>query len=308
MENKKLLKYLLKDLGELEEMFAEKDKNSFDELEMEFIQNRVAGAKKLVQMYLEHENVIRAEAKNDSFSDQKPDMQPIGFSGGKTGIWVEEINRETEIVEKKPEIGIKMQVPGVVVAESAAEVTVSKKNQEIEVEKEYVEPAVESETKKFENEFDNQELAGIPVVEIHEKPVEEVPKQDEKMRPVAVQQELQLEEDVSIDIQNKRLGDLFSKEKSVNDIMSEDNLKLGQKLSNMPVTSLHAAIGINDRFQYIRELFEGSVDNFVKTVADLDSMNDIKDAVSYLQTNFKWKKNETSLKFVNLIKRRFPHE
>jgi len=308
MENKKLLKYLLKDLGELEEMFAEKDRNNFDDLEMEFIQNRVAGAKKLVQMYLEHESVIKAETQNDSISGQKPEMQPIDFSGGKTGIWVEEINRETEIVEKKPEITVKMHVPGVVVAESVAEVTVSKKNQEIEVEKEFIEPVVEPVTKKFENEFDNQELTGITVVEIREKPVEEVQKQDEKMSSVAVQQELQLEEDESIDIQNKRLGDLFSKEKSVNDIMSEENLKLGQKLSNMPVTSLHAAIGINDRFQYIRELFEGSVDNFVKTVADLDSMNDIKDAVSYLQTNFKWKKNETSLKFVNLIKRRFPHE
>lgn len=52
MENKKLFKYLLKDLSELEEMFTEKDRNSFDELEMEFIQNRVFGAKKLVQMYL----------------------------------------------------------------------------------------------------------------------------------------------------------------------------------------------------------------------------------------------------------------
>jgi hypothetical protein len=55
-------------------------------------------------------------------------------------------------------------------------------------------------------------------------------------------------------------------------------------------------------------LFEGSADNFVKAVSDLDSMNDIKEAVDYMQKNFKWKKNESSLKFVNLIKRRFPHE
>jgi hypothetical protein len=84
--------------------------------------------------------------------------------------------------------------------------------------------------------------------------------------------------------------------------------KLEHKLSNRPVSSIQSAIGINDRFQYIRELFEGSADNFVKAVSDLDSMNDIKEAVDYMQKNFKWKKNESSLKFVNLIKRRFPHE
>jgi hypothetical protein len=37
-------------------------------------------------------------------------------------------------------------------------------------------------------------------------------------------------------------------------------------------------------------------------------MNHISEAVNFLQQNFKWKKNETSLKFVNLVKRRFPNE
>ncbi|HSH20260.1 MAG TPA: hypothetical protein VLA03_07390, partial [Draconibacterium sp.] len=111
-----------------------------------------------------------------------------------------------------------------------------------------------------------------------------------------------------VDVHNKRLGDSFLKEKSLNDLMSGDSSKLEHKLSNRPVSSIQSAIGINDRFQYIRELFEGSADNFVKAVSDLDSMEDIKEAVDYLQTNFKWKKNDTSLKFINLIKRRFPHE
>ena len=139
--------------------------------------------------------------------------------------------------------------------------------------------------------------------------LKEVPSlQAVKSSPVAVQQELQLEDEELVEIHSKRLGDSFSKEKSVNDLMSDDLPNLEHKLSNWPVSSIHSAIGINDRFQYIRELFEGSADNFVKTVADLDSMNDIKEAVNYLQSNFKWKKNETSLKFVNLIKRRFPNE
>jgi hypothetical protein len=152
------------------------------------------------------------------------------------------------------------------------------------------------------------EMAKVAEVVINEKTENEVSVQEVRTQSIAVQQELQMDDEEPDDIHNKRLGDSFLKEKSVNDLMSDDFSKLEHKLSNRPVSSIQSAIGINDRFQYIRELFEGSADNFVKTVADLDSMNDIKEAVNYLQSNFKWKKNETSLKFVNLIKRRFPNE
>jgi hypothetical protein len=105
---------------------------------------------------------------------------------------------------------------------------------------------------------------------------------------------------------NQRLGDSFLKGKSVNDLVHDQN-KLEFKLSNRPVSSIRSSIGINDRFQYIRELFDGSSERFLETVTSLDEMNNINEAVSYLQQNFRWKKNETSLKFVNLIKRRFTH-
>jgi len=104
---------------------------------------------------------------------------------------------------------------------------------------------------------------------------------------------------------DKRLGDKFVKEKSVNDTI-EDNNKLEFKLSNRPVSNIQAAIGINDRFQYIRELFDGSSEKYTNTIIALDSMSNIDEAVSYIQQNFKWKKNETSLKFINIVKRRFP--
>lgn len=101
-----------------------------------------------------------------------------------------------------------------------------------------------------------------------------------------------------------RLGDSFLKSKSVGDLIN-DQAKLEYKLSNRPVSSIQSAIGINDRFQFIRELFDGDNKKFLEAVKTLDSMNNIKEAVDYLRANYKWKKNETSLKFVNLVKRRF---
>lgn len=101
-----------------------------------------------------------------------------------------------------------------------------------------------------------------------------------------------------------RLGDSFLKSKAVGELIT-DQVKLEYKLSNRPVNNIQSAIGINDRFQYIRELFDGDNKKFLETVKTLDSMDNISEAVDYLRANYKWKKNETSLKFVNLVKRRF---
>ncbi len=103
------------------------------------------------------------------------------------------------------------------------------------------------------------------------------------------------------------LGDSFLKGKSINDIITDQN-KLEFKLSNLPVSSIKSAIGINDRFQYIRELFDNDANKFYDSLEKLDSMNSLKEASDYLRANFKWKKNELSLKFINLVKRRYHYE
>jgi hypothetical protein len=135
--------------------------------------------------------------------------------------------------------------------------------------------------------------------------------ESEPVKPIVTtfeHQELKLEDKPEENNGTRRLGDSFTKDRSLNDLITDDSVKLEHKLSNMPVSSLQSAIGINDRFQYIRELFDGNSELYNETVTKLDSLNEIKDAVVYLQNNFKWKKTEISLKFVNLLKRRFPNE
>jgi hypothetical protein len=320
MENKKLLKYLLKDLSELDEMFSEEGKNSFDDLEMEFIQNRVTGAKKLVQLFIDHANEMPVENQPASVKEEKLATQKTSVLKEKTmaapeeklpgNRWVEaestikadEIAAEpvvdNVITEKKPEVKEMVTI----LSETPATVVAEKVKEEVKA----VLPKVE--TSREDNLISVSVQEKIPEMDKTEPAVNEIQKPTENIRTTPVQRELQMDEEEPVDIHNKRLGDSFSKEKSVNDLMGEDFSKLEHKLSNRPVISIQSAIGINDRFQYIRELFEGSAESFTKTVADLDSMNDLKEAVNYLQNHFKWKKNETSLKFVNLIKRRFPNE
>lgn len=116
------------------------------------------------------------------------------------------------------------------------------------------------------------------------------------------QDEMELEEEAVAGPQT--LGEKFSQGRSVNDLLLEHG-KSDYKFTNMPVTSLHAAIGINDRFLFTRELFDGNGDAFAKAVKEIDAMSNIHDAATYLREHFKWKKNETSLKFIDLVKRRF---
>lgn len=102
---------------------------------------------------------------------------------------------------------------------------------------------------------------------------------------------------------NSAVGQNFQKERSLNDSMGET--KQESKLSNSPITSLRAAIGLNDRFLFIREIFNNNSEKYNAVIEHLDKMEQIQEAVEYLKANLSMEKNETTMKFVDLLKRRF---
>ena len=260
MENKKLLKFLLKDIAEIEELFTDKGNSGFDDFEMEFIRSRFEGARKIIHILNENADSVVAE----------PEIR--------------------EIIEEKQEVEVQAQI------QVTQEDAVPDENEPV------VESTEEAEQKEIEQHIvatiENQEEIHLEKEEVRDN----IPPQEE-VEPV--QDEDDLEEEIHEEPQ--RIGDRAIKEKSLNDIHSNGSNKLENKLSNSPVSSLQGAIGINDRYIYIRELFDGSAESFSKAVAELDRLQNIREAVAYLQQNYKWKKNDTSLKFVNLVKRRFPN-
>lgn len=276
MDNKKLLNFLLKDLIELDELFADKRTGDFNELEMEFLQTRITGAKKLVQILSEREESQLQVPKEQEFRRETTEE-------------VLAVNNQPSIEhlsQKKPKEEAEIELP--------AETPHRPKVEEVRQPEKAVPTVATEETTVYEQDADkNAEEGQKDVVEAYEE---------------VDLDEMELEDEDPAESPNKRLSDVFLKEKSVNDTVDGGIGKLEHKLSNRPVASIQTAIGINDRFQYIRELFDGKPDEFAKTVAELDSKNNIKEAVNYLQQNFKWKKNEASLKFVNLVKRRFTND
>jgi hypothetical protein len=102
----------------------------------------------------------------------------------------------------------------------------------------------------------------------------------------------------------KVLGELFTKEPSLNEKLAM-NKPLESKIKARPVTSIKSVIGINDKFLYMRELFANDSKTFEHAVNYLDQADNLVQAVEYLENNFQWQKTETSLKFLDLVKRRF---
>lgn len=254
-------------MGELEGLIADVKKNKqFDAIEMEFIHARAKGLLQLLQLF----------GSNEDFQQQVPEVDKEKVEEIKERVEAATAKNNDTAAEKsadQPELKPEEEAPGDETDEALR-----------------VSPAEEVVAEAAEKADEKER---VPESKITQSAVETDGDDDEM-----------LEEETEKSEANSRLGDSFLKGKSVNDLITDQH-KLEYKLSNRPVSSIQAAIGINDRFQYIRELFGGDSEQFLETVKKLDSMQDIKEAVDFLRKNFKWKKNETSLKFVNLVKRRF---
>lgn len=112
-------------------------------------------------------------------------------------------------------------------------------------------------------------------------------------------------EDVIVDSQEKAvMAEKFHKERTLNDTLGESKVP-ESKLTNGPITSLKAAIGLNDRFLFTREIFNNNSAKYNEVIDNLDKMDKIQEAVDYLRSNLTMQKNEASMKFVELLKRRF---
>lgn len=108
------------------------------------------------------------------------------------------------------------------------------------------------------------------------------------------------------------LGDTFSQRAdSLNEklgIRKEDD-DVADYLKSKPITRLSEAIGINDKFLFIRELFNGNSELYNKTISSLDNTGTFSDArtiVMNIAGNVK--ENKVARQLLELVKRKFPSD
>ena len=73
-----------------------------------------------------------------------------------------------------------------------------------------------------------------------------------------------------------------------------------------PVTSLREAIGVADRYMFIRELFDGDDEAYEAAVTNLDKLTSFDDCVIYISENYVWRAQSDAAKSImSLLKRKF---
>ena len=72
------------------------------------------------------------------------------------------------------------------------------------------------------------------------------------------------------------------------------------------ITDLNRAIGVNDRFLLIRDLFGGSSDAYDKVIWRLNNFDNLEDCLIYIAENFDWNPNSEGVKLImELIERKY---
>lgn len=108
------------------------------------------------------------------------------------------------------------------------------------------------------------------------------------------------------------LNDLMANhhKESFNEKLRPYQTELGMVLTDTPVKDLKKAIGINDRFLFISELFRGDETMYERSLKTINNFHIFPEAEYWMERELKiklgWNENQTTVKqFYQLVKRRF---
>lgn len=102
----------------------------------------------------------------------------------------------------------------------------------------------------------------------------------------------------------------FEYPESLNDRLKESKIELSQSLTSTPIKDLRKAIGVNDRFLFINELFRGDEAMYERSIKTIQNFSIFAEAEFWIRRELKvkigWHDTHPVVKqFDQLIKRRF---
>jgi hypothetical protein len=108
----------------------------------------------------------------------------------------------------------------------------------------------------------------------------------------------------------KEVNESVSQQESLNDKLKEDKTEVMHALKDSPIRDLRKAIGINDRFVFINELFRNDEAMYERCIKTINSFNIYPEADYWmnreLMVKLGWDENLESVKhFYQLVRRRF---
>jgi hypothetical protein len=103
---------------------------------------------------------------------------------------------------------------------------------------------------------------------------------------------------------------LTSRKDSLNDRLKEEKVEVAHKLKESPIKDLRKAIGINDRFVFINDLFKGDEPMYERSLKTINNFNIFSEAEFWMRRELRLKlawddDNPHVQHFYDLVRRRF---
>lgn len=149
---------------------------------------------------------------------------------------------------------------------------------------------------------DEEEVEQLPEEPIEEPAIEDdivvvsEPEIEEKIEEVVEEEEVPEEEPTKEEVvaeetpQQVVLGDVLSGEQTtLADNLAEQTIDVATAASAS--MSLRSAIGINDKYILLRDLFAGDSDYYERAIDRLDEFDSLDEAMLYIYDNFHWNPN-----------------
>ncbi len=97
---------------------------------------------------------------------------------------------------------------------------------------------------------------------------------------------------------------------SLNEALKSEQDGLGDRLSQAKVEDLRRVIGVNERFTFINQLFDGDAGSYDRVIRTINEMHSYQEANGYLQQHLSNSENWTddnkvAVQFKQLIRKRF---
>jgi hypothetical protein len=109
----------------------------------------------------------------------------------------------------------------------------------------------------------------------------------------------------------KELHETISKKtESLNDRLKQEKTELAHTLKEVPIKDLRKAVGINDRFSFVNELFRGDEAMYERSIKTINGFGILSEAEYWMNRELKFKlgwndTNEQVQHFYQLVRRRF---
>lgn len=140
---------------------------------------------------------------------------------------------------------------------------------------------------------------------------EEKPSQHSAQSSIFMSEETQHEQTYTQEEIEENHDQEEKKELSLNEKLaqSQQKMSLAEKLQKKPIADLRSSIGLNQKFLFMNDLFEGentAYNSAVDQLNNFSSMDDAKNFLLSLGTKYSWDlDSESVIQFTELVERRY---